>query len=275
MYISRRSFAVLAAAAVVGLGSRRPWASVIEEPSSPVPRLPAAAPPQVKTLAERFPLSNPDYAKVKTQFLPQLVDYASAERPGTIVIDTDHRFLYLVLGPGVARRYGIAVGREGYAWSGTATIKRKTKWPAWFPPKQMQARDREAWRWRRGMRGGPRNPLGARALYLYKGEVDTLFRIHGTRDPKSIGKAASSGCIRMLNADVMELYETVPIGTKVVVLPSTQIVAQAKNKPARSRRRQRLLEARRRERQRMRMAAYRRRRRRRLFGMFGFGGELW
>ena len=276
MYINRRSFAVLAAASVVGFGSRQLRASVIEEASSLASRLPApAASPHVKTLAERFPLANPDYAKVKTQLLPQFVSYASAEQTGTIVIDTDHRFLYLVLGPGIAKRYGIAVGREGYAWSGTATIKRKTKWPAWFPPRQMQARDREAWRWRRGMPGGPRNPLGARALYLYKGEADTLFRIHGTRDPKSIGKAASSGCIRMLNADVMELYETVPIGTKVVVLPSTQVVAQARKKPERSRRRLRLIEARRRERQRMRMAAYRRRRRRTLFGMFGFRDNSW
>lgn len=280
MYISRRSFALLAAASAVSLGSRKPWASAVENVPVPVPRVPVPAlsePPQVRTLTERLPLTSRDYAVVKTEFLPQLVYYSTEEQPGTIVIDTDHRHLYFVLAPGLAKRYGIAVGREGFAWSGTATIKRKTKWPAWFPPKQMQWRDKEARRWRRGMPGGPRNPLGARALYLYKGEVDTMFRIHGTRDPKSIGKAASSGCIRMLNADVMELYEAVPIGTKVVVLPSTQVVAQAPAKKlARSRRsQQRLLAARRRERRRMRMAAYRRRRRRTLFGMFGFRDGLW
>jgi lipoprotein-anchoring transpeptidase ErfK/SrfK len=254
---------------------------VVDDVPLPVPRASISlppAPPQVKTLAERLPSISPDYAKVQTEFLPQMVSYASDELPGTIVIDTDHRHLYFVLAPGLAKRYGIAVGREGFAWSGTATIKRKTKWPAWYPPKQMQARDREARRWRRGMPGGPRNPLGARALYLYKGEVDTMFRIHGTRDPKSIGKAASSGCIRMLNADVMELYEAVPIGTKVVVLPSTQVVAETVKKPAKSRksrRYQRLVEARRRKRERMRMAYYRRRRRRALFGLFGFGDGLW
>jgi lipoprotein-anchoring transpeptidase ErfK/SrfK len=278
MYITRRSFAVLAAASALNLGPSKIWASAVEDVPVPVPRVPVPVPvlsPSVKTLAERLPLTNPDYAKAKTEFLPQIVSYVSEEQAGTIVIDTDQRHLYFVLAPGLAKRYGIAVGREGFAWSGTATIKRKTKWPAWFPPQQMQARDREARRWRRGMPGGPRNPLGARALYLYKGEADTMFRIHGTRDPKSIGKAASSGCIRMFNADVMELYEAVPIGTKVVVLPSTQVVAQAAKKPARSRRQQRLREARRRERQRMRIAAYRRRRRRTLFGMFGIGDGLW
>jgi lipoprotein-anchoring transpeptidase ErfK/SrfK len=276
MYITRRSFAVLAAASVAGLGSRELWASAAEDVPGRVPLGPApASSPEVKSLPERFTLANPDYAKVTTEFLPQIVSYTTEELAGTIIVDTDHRHLYFVLGPGLAKRYGIAVGREGFAWSGTATINRKTKWPAWFPPRQMQARDREARRWRRGMPGGPRNPLGARALYLYKGQADTMFRIHGTRDPKSIGKAASSGCIRMLNADVMELYEAVPIGTKVVVLPSTQVVAQGGKGLAKSRRRQNLIEARRRERQRMRMAAYKRRRRRPLFGMFGWGDGLW
>ena len=279
MYISRRSFALFAAASVASLGSRKVWATAAEDIPVPVPRVPVpvlAETPQVKTLAERLPLTSADYKVVKTEFLPQLVYYSSEEQPGTIVIDTDHRHLYYILAPGLAKRYGIAVGREGFAWSGTATIRRKTKWPAWYPPKQMQWRDREARRWRRGMPGGPRNPLGARALYLYKGEADTMFRIHGTRDPKSIGKAASSGCIRMLNADVMELYEAVPIGTKVVVLPSTVVVAKAPaKKTARSRRQQRTVVAGRRERQRMRMADYKRRKRRTLFGLFGFGDGLW
>ena len=219
--------------------------------------------------------------------MPQLVSYETTELPGTIVIDTDNRFLYLVLETGQAKRYGIGVGRDGFGWSGTATIERKTKWPMWFPPKEMQYRDKEARRWRKGMPGGPRNPLGARALYLFQGKADTLFRIHGTRDPKSIGKAVSSGCIRMLNADVVELFDRVPLGTKVVVLPSTRPVAQ---KPKRSKKatvvqaprrskKANLEQARMRRRYRERYAAdrryYRRRYRRTLFGMFGRQDDGW
>jgi lipoprotein-anchoring transpeptidase ErfK/SrfK len=272
--MNRRAFAGLTAVAVACLATRKGLASIGGlRTSDPAPANGAgalsSAPPL--SLDARFPMSSADYAKVKSEYLPQIVGYGTGEESGTIIIDTDSRFLYLVLGRGLAKRYGIAVGRDGFAWSGTATVKRKIKWPAWYPPKQMQARDREAWRWRRGMPGGPRNPLGARALYLYKGEVDTLFRIHGTRDPKSIGKAASSGCIRMLNADIMELYEKAPLGTKVVVLPSARPVALKKDNGSKSKRaRNRLAQARRRERERRRIAAYRRRRRRALFGMFGF-----
>ena len=125
MSISRRSFALLAAASAVSLAPRRLWATAVEDVPVPMPRLsvsvPAAA-PHVKTLGERLPSLSPDYAKVKTEFLPQMVSYASDELPGTIVIDTDHRHLYFVLAPGLAKRYGIAVVREGFAWSGTATI---------------------------------------------------------------------------------------------------------------------------------------------------------
>ncbi len=178
------------------------------------------------TAMDSFRAAEDEYRQVKTQYLPQTVDYATEEAPGTIIIDTDQRFLYFVLGPGVAKRYGVGVGRDGFAWSGTATIQRKAKWPKWYPPAEMRARDREARRWRFGMPGGPRNPLGARALYLYKGNADTLFRIHGTREPKTIGSAVSSGCIRMLNADVSEIFERVPIGAKVVVLASEQTLAK-------------------------------------------------
>jgi lipoprotein-anchoring transpeptidase ErfK/SrfK len=275
MRMNRRAFAGLTAAAVVCLASRKAVASIGDSLPASGPLTasgPSVTSPTVPlSLDVRFAMSSADYSKVKTEYLPPLVSYATAEHRGTIIVDTDNRFLYLVLGAGLAKRYGIAVGRDGFAWSGTATIKRKTKWPAWYPPKQMQARDREAWRWRRGMPGGPRNPLGARALYLYKGEVDTLFRIHGTRDPKSIGKAASSGCIRMLNADIMELFDKAPLGTKVVVLPSARPVALKKDNGSRPRRaRNRLVQLRRRQRERRRIAAYRRRRRRTLFGMFGF-----
>ena len=220
------------------------------------------APVRRPAASERFRASIEEYRVVPTRFLPQAVDYATQEQPGTIVIDTDQRFLYLVLAPGRARRYGVAVGRDGFAWSGTATIQRKTRWPTWYPPREMRARDREARRWRYGMPGGPRNPLGARALYLFKGNADTLFRIHGTREPKSIGKAVSSGCIRMLNADVAELFERVPIGTKVVVLSSPKALAQAAKRRRNTVRAAATVRRRREQ---------RRRRRRNFFDWFVFG----
>jgi lipoprotein-anchoring transpeptidase ErfK/SrfK len=255
----------LATACALCLGTRKLGATVIlpaEPVHPPDVSIPVPSPSAIEP--ERFPVSIEEYKSIDPDFLPQMVNYATSELPGTIVIDTDARFLYLVLASGRAKRYGIGVGREGFGWSGTATIGRMTKWPMWFPPKEMQYRDKEARRWRRGMPGGSRNPLGARALYLFQGKSDTLFRIHGTRDPKSIGKAVSSGCIRMLNADVVDLFNRVPMGTKVVVLPSTRPVAQ---KPKRSRK---AAVARR---NRRRYAAYRRyyrRRYRSLFGMFGW-----
>ncbi len=127
---------------------------------------------------------------------------------------------------GKAIRYGIGVGRQGFSWSGTAVIKRKAKWPTWTPPAAMVARDDFAAQWAGGMPGGPKNPLGARALYLYQGNVDTLYRIHGTFAPSSIGKAVSSGCIRMINSDVADLYDRIPVGTKVVVVQGRKISAE-------------------------------------------------
>lgn len=182
------------------------------------------------TAEEPFPVSFKDYRTVDTEYVPRLVPYAADEPRGTIVVDPDNRFLYLVLGEGRAKRYGIGVGRSGFGWSGTAFVKRKAKWPSWIPPVDMQTRDKEAAKWREGMPGGPRNPLGARALYLYQGDVDTLYRIHGTREPRSIGHAVSSGCIRMLNADIVELFDRVPLGTKVVVLPSRTRTVRAPNR---------------------------------------------
>lgn len=139
--------------------------------------------------------------------------------PGTIVVDTRNRYLYLVEADHKAMRYGIGVGREGFAWSGEATIKNKQAWPRWIPPKEMVARDPNAAEWANGMPGGRiDNPLGARAMYLYQGNKDTLYRLHGTADASSIGKAVSSGCVRLLNQDIIDLYNRVPLGTKVVVL---------------------------------------------------------
>lgn len=149
---------------------------------------------------------------------PEIVDFETPEQPGTIIIDTFERTLYQVLGGDAALQYGVAVGKEGFDWAGIATIGRKVEWPVWTPPAAMIARRPELAKWANGMPGGPENPLGARALYLYEGSRDTLFRIHGTNEPESIGTAASSGCIRMLNEDVVDLYDNAPLGTKVIVL---------------------------------------------------------
>lgn len=144
--------------------------------------------------------------------------FVSTEKPGTLIIDTDQKALFQILGPSRAVRYGVAVGKEGFEWSGVARVGRKQEWPRWTPPKAMIKRRPELAQWADGMVGGPENPLGARALYLFDKKGDTGFRIHGTNEPSSIGSAASSGCIRMLNDEVSKLYDEVPIGTKVIVL---------------------------------------------------------
>lgn len=144
-----------------------------------------------------------------------MVQNPTQEAAGTIVIDTSSRHLYLVQPGGGAIRYGIGVGRQGFAWRGVARVGRKSEWPRWIPPKEMLKRRPDL---PDEMDGGLDNPLGARALYLFQGNKDTLFRVHGTNEPDSIGKAVSSGCIRMLNADAIDLYERVKVGTRVVVL---------------------------------------------------------
>jgi lipoprotein-anchoring transpeptidase ErfK/SrfK len=148
--------------------------------------------------------------KLKSKFLPRIVSYSSQEKPGTIIINSDRHYLYLVLGNGKAKRYGIGVGRSGFTWSGVEKISRKREWPDWTPPAEMIARDPSL---PRHMPGGPKNPLGARAMYL----GSTLYRIHGTAQPWSIGTNVSSGCIRLRNEDVEDLYKRVKIGTKVVI----------------------------------------------------------
>jgi lipoprotein-anchoring transpeptidase ErfK/SrfK len=145
------------------------------------------------------------------RFLPQVVDYAGSHRPGTIVIDTPNKFLYLVEGNGKARRYGIGVGRPGFEWAGVKSITRKAEWPDWRPPAAMLQRRPDLPRY---MPGGPDNPMGARGLYL----GSSLYRIHGTNEPHTIGQAVSSGCIRMRNEDVIDLYERVRVGTRVIVI---------------------------------------------------------
>jgi lipoprotein-anchoring transpeptidase ErfK/SrfK len=144
-------------------------------------------------------------------YLPRLIDYPTSRPEGTIVIDTPARYLYLVLSGGKAMRYGVGVGRPGFAWAGTHRVSRKAEWPAWVPPDEM--RQRQPYLPLR-MAGGPANPLGARALYL----GSSLYRIHGSNEPWTIGHAVSSGCIRMRNEDVIDLYERVGVGTRVIVI---------------------------------------------------------
>ncbi len=160
---------------------------------------------------EPFPVPAINLRQIEPAYLIREVAYAGAEQPGTIVIDPDTRFLYLVQDAGRAIRYGVGVGRQGFAWSGVATIKSKQEWPDWYPPAEMIARQPElqgkmsALQSGLGMSGGPGNPLGARAMYLWQGNKDTLFRIHGTVEPWTIGKRVSSGCIRMINQDAIDL----------------------------------------------------------------------
>ena len=158
-----------------------------------------------------------DVAAFHPALLRNEVAFATEEAPGTIVIDTSGPFLYFVEGEGRATRYGIAVGREGFGWKGSGRVARTARWPGWTPPPEMIARDPSLEKWRNGMPGGVNNPLGARALYIYFGDRDLGYRIHGTNTPKSIGWAASSGCFRMLNQDVVDLYDRVPMGAKVIV----------------------------------------------------------
>ena len=148
----------------------------------------------------------------------EIVDFRQREKPGTIIVKTRERALYQVLPNGQAKRYLVAVGKEGFAWSGVARIGMKRKNPTWTPPAEMIKRTPKYAKWKNGMPGGiPENPLGARALYLFDGGGDTMYRIHGTNSPSSIGTAASSGCIRMLNREVVELFNNTPVGTKVIV----------------------------------------------------------
>jgi lipoprotein-anchoring transpeptidase ErfK/SrfK len=173
------------------------------------------------TQRDRQLLAHAPYAQasIPETYRRHMVDYSRREQPGTVLVDSDARFLYYVLPGGKAIRYGVAVGEEAMAWSGVATIGRMAEWPDWIPTPDIRARlgpfpPRVA--------GGPANPLGARALYLYAGNKDTLYRIHGTNQPEYIGQAISSGCIRMTNEDVIDLFGRVKQGAVVVVLPPTR-----------------------------------------------------
>jgi lipoprotein-anchoring transpeptidase ErfK/SrfK len=172
------------------------------------PRPAAYAPVETEAPAVEAP------APTQPRFKRQIVTYPTSEAPGTVVIDTPNTHLYLVLGDGKALRYGIGVGREGFTWAGTKTVEKKAEWPDWHPPQEMLERQPYL---PRMMAGGPGNPLGARAMYL----SGSVYRIHGTNAPDTIGQRVSSGCIRLTNDDVVDLYNRVKVGAKVVVLPMT------------------------------------------------------
>jgi lipoprotein-anchoring transpeptidase ErfK/SrfK len=164
-----------------------------------------------------------DVSKMKKSNLRQVVDYSTKEPVGTIVVDPHARYLYLVMEGGKAMRYGVGVAKSGLEYEGDASILRKASWPGWTPTPNMIKREPERYgKLAGGMEGGLKNPLGARALYLYKNGQDTLYRIHGTNEPWSIGKSVSSGCIRLLNQDIVDLHKRVPRGSRVVVLGPEQ-----------------------------------------------------
>jgi lipoprotein-anchoring transpeptidase ErfK/SrfK len=190
--------------------------------ASASPFLPLGQPSQGAQTMQAPVDQGDESTELAARFKRQVVDYRTGEAPGTIVIDTPNTYLYLVLGNGRAMRYGIGVGREGFTWAGTQNVTKKAEWPDWTPPPEMIERQPYLPRF---MAGGPGNPLGARAMYL----GGSVYRIHGTNDPSTIGHRVSSGCIRLTNDDVSDLYSRVNVGTKVVVLPMTERRASVGN----------------------------------------------
>ena len=169
---------------------------------------------------ERFPLPAIDPAILAPELRRTRVNYGSGEKPGTLIVDTSDFYLYLIEPAGSAMRYGVGLGRAGFEWSGRARVAWKRPWPKWTPPDTMIARDPKLEKWsvrNGGMPPGLENPLGARALYIFEGKVDTLYRLHGTNKPGSIGKAVSSGCVRLINQDAIDLYDRVEPGAQILV----------------------------------------------------------
>src|SRR4249920_3336595 len=203
--------ALIGAVALCGTAKAEPLFAFL------APAAPTQLAPQTAALA---PAEEEDEGPVDARLRRQIVSYAGHEAPGTIIVDTPNTHLYYVLGSGKAMRYGIGVGREGFTWSGVKTVERKTEWPDWYPPSEMLARQPYL---PRMTAGGPGNPLGARAMYI----AGTQYRIHGTNAPSTIGKQVSSGCIRLTNNDVIDLFNRVQIGAKVIVLPQTSVAARA------------------------------------------------
>lgn len=217
--LSRRNFLISVPLILAGCAISPPQSQVdVAEPSSwPVPPEMAALYGPVEE--KNFSIPAVDLSKINPKYWRQEVAYPTSYPPGTLIVDTPARFLYLIRENGKALRYGIGVGKAGLAFEGEAVIQYKRIWPSWAPTRAMMEREPERYgHLGKGLPPGPDNPLGARALYLFKDNQDTYFRIHGSHEDWSIGRAISSGCIRLLNQDVIDLYGRVPDGTKVVVL---------------------------------------------------------
>ncbi|AZN72589.1 L,D-transpeptidase [Georhizobium profundi] len=221
--LPRRAFVLgIGALALSGCVSTAQQPSVaVAEPPPPAPK-PIVPPMYYAMPHEQFPVPEVDIAQLDQRFWRTEVGYQTDEKPGTLIVDTPGKYLYHVKPQGRATRYGIGVGRDGFAWAGRAIVAYKRKWPRWTPPNSMVARQPELEPYsiaNGGMDPGLNNPLGARALYIHENGKDTLYRLHGTPEAHSIGKAVSSGCIRLINQDVIHLHDEVRDGSRIVVIP--------------------------------------------------------
>ncbi len=226
---SQRQIDVPRRAFLVGAGALFLGGCTTALPTAPppvlvtAPPLPSSTPLMYAAMPnEKFPIPAVDATELDRRFWRQEVDYPTDERVGTLIVDTPSKHLYHVLPGGRATRYGIGIGREGFAWAGRAIVAYKRKWPRWTPPDSMVARQPELEPYsivNGGMGPGLKNPLGSRALYIHEGGRDTLYRLHGTPEESSIGRSVSSGCIRLVNQDVIHLYDAVRDGSPIVVIP--------------------------------------------------------
>ncbi len=221
--VGRRSFMVGLGTMLISGCVATPREDVVAPVSNAAPTPQPIVPPMYHAMPnERFPIPEVDIAKLDRRFWRAEIDYPTDEEPGTLIVDTPDKYLYHVKRNGRAVRYGIGVGREGFAWAGRAIMAYRREWPRWTPPDSMVARQPSLEPYsiaNGGMDPGLKNPLGARALYIHKDGKDTLYRIHGTPEAFSIGKAVSSGCIRLINQDVIHLHSEVRDGSRIVVIP--------------------------------------------------------
>lgn len=217
--LHRRQFMIgaasLAGLALAGCSTTGNTRTIAPEPVTPPPEVLSMYGPLPN---EKFPIRAVNLSLVEPQFWRQVVDDPTGERPGTVVVDTATRYLYLVRDGGKAMRYGCGIGRDGFSWSGRAEIAYKREWPTWTPPAEMIAREPWLEPYRQGMEPGLENPLGARALYIFQDGRDTLYRVHGNQDERAIGRAVSSGCVRLLQQDVIDLHRRVPSGSPILVV---------------------------------------------------------
>ena len=224
MHLDRRQFltaaGLTALSGLAGCATTTTGATVAPAETQSSPQLAAYDAMYAAQPDEQFPLPAIPHKRIKPQFLRQWVDNPTGERPGTLVVDVGNHFLYLTQPGGKAMRYGVGLGRAGFEWSGAGVIQYKRQWPRWTPPDEMVARQPELQRYsiaNGGMDAGLSNPLGARALYIFQNGEDTLYRIHGSPEWWTSGKSVSSGCVRMLNQDIIDLYGRVPGKTRIVV----------------------------------------------------------